>query len=248
MILYLIDANNWAHRAASHGAGLPDTLGAMLDSFLRRATPTLVGAFWDPDGPSFRQELFPAYKEGRQRRPEVSEQLPAARAVFQGRRIRCVDPVLGAEADDMIGTVASKSGVKCVILSSDLDFLQLVGAGVFLGHRRRGENVLYGPQQVRERYGIDPPQWPDVLALAGKASNGIPGLAGIGMKGACRLIAQFGTLAELLKRHRQVERRAYRLALEAQADEARLYQMLTTIRTDIPIDVDVDAFRLSRGA
>ncbi len=243
-MLYLIDAMNWTHRALHGPDDFALTLRGMLKAFFQRAAPKYLAAAWGGSGPTFRHELLESYKAGHSPAPE--EQTAAARRVFQEAGIHCVEAILGVEADDMIATLAVQAvRHRVVILSTNLDFLQVVGPAIFLGVRRGGEGTLYTPSRVGEKYGVEPSQWPDVLALAGKPSHGIPGVPGIGQAGACKLIARFGDLETLLKRYRQVERKQYRLALEGHGDDARLSLQLARLRTDLPIDFNLADFRLT---
>jgi DNA polymerase-1 len=242
-MLYLIDTLNWTHRALHSPGDLTRTLRGMLTAFFKRASPRYLAAVWGAPGPTFRHDLLPAYRAGH--RPVPEEDLDAARGVFRELKIPSVEPFAGAEADDMIATLASRAaaaGHRAVILSTNLDFLQVVGPSIFLGVRRGGEGTLYTPERVREKHGVEPRQWPDVLALKGKPSHGVPGVPGIGRGGAVQLIAHFGDLETLLKRYRQIERKQYRLALEGHAEEARLSLKLVRLRSDLPVEFDLERF------
>lgn len=244
--LYIVDAPNWAHRAAAAGVMRPNLAG-MIRRFLRVADPRYVVAVWDDREASWRRDLWSGYKADRHHEVDVGEMMASAREVFDGFGLPSIAGLLGVEADDLIATLAAKtSGCRVVMLSADKDLLQLVDDRTVLASRRGGAATVFRAEDVRREYGVEPGQWPSVMALAG-AKNGIPGLPGIGFKGACSLIAKAGDLETLLARARTVERRAYRLALEGHADQARLFLNLMTLRRDLPVDCRLDRWRLERS-
>ena len=245
--LYIIDAPNMVHRAAATGEMRPN-LEAMLRRFLRVAAPQFVVAVWDDREASFRRELWPEYKANREHKDGIDQLFARAEHVFADFGIRSVQGIFGAEADDLIATIARKAppGVQVVMLSADKDLFQLIDDRTFLAVRRRGKSLLYRAHDIRRKYGIEPDQWPAVQALAG-GKNGVPGLPGIGMKGACTLLATYGDLEALLRRWKTVEKRSYRNALGGYADEARLYLDLMTLRTDLPIECRLGQWRGATG-
>lgn len=245
--LYVIDAPNMVHRAAAAGVMRPNLAG-MLRRFLRVADPRFVVAVWDDRDASLRRELWPGYKADREHRDDVGEMMVQARAVIDAFGIASLGGLLGLEADDLVATVATKAppDFRVVMISCDKDLLQLVDERTVLASRRGGASTIHRLEDVRREYGIEPVQWPSVMALAG-AKNGVPGLPGIGFKGALALIAKYGDLETLIARVRTVEKRTYRVAIEGNAEQARLFLRLMTLRRDAPIDCPPERWRRERG-
>jgi DNA polymerase-1 len=159
--------------------------------------------------------------------------------------------VEGFEADDVIGTLARKAstqGVSVTIVSGDLDCLQLVDERVQALVPRRGisETMTYGPDQVRQRYGFEPIQLIDYKALRGDTSDNIPGVPGVGDKTAAQLVQQFGSVEKLLDGLDQLKEGRVKTALAAHVDQVRLGKRMVTIRTDVPIELDLDRARWLR--
>lgn len=191
-------------------------------------------------GRTFRHHEFADYKAHRPRMPDdLAAQAPLVRDVAAAFRM----PVLeqpGYEADDVIGTVAcraAEAGYEVVIVTGDLDALQLVGPRVRVLINRRGvsETQLYDEAAVRERFGLEPALLPDFKALKGDPSDNIPGLPGIGEKTASTLLARFGSLDELLARAGEVSAPKVRTALEEGSQSALLYRRLATIVCNLPL-------------
>ncbi|HEX6104039.1 MAG TPA: DNA polymerase I [Gemmatimonadales bacterium] len=202
-------------------------------------------------GTSFREERYPAYKSTREK---LDEELQAdfSRAVericdlLEAFRIRLV-AVPGYEADDVIGTLATlgaERGLKAVIVSGDKDFYQLIGPGIVLLNPGRGgpaavEETWVDESNAAERLGVAPRQVVDFLALVGDASDNVPGVKGIGEKGAQKLLTEYGDLDNILAHAAEVTAKRSREALLAQADNARLSRELVTIKRDVPVQLDV---------
>ncbi len=238
-VLYIIDAPNMVHRAAAMGEMQPGLEG-ILRRFLKVASPRFAVAAWDDREASFRRDLWPEYKAGsRPVTDDLDRLMDEALAVFDGLGLRSRDPVPGTEAHDVIATVAHQAppDFTVMMLSSDRELVQLIDDRTFLANRRAGQAKIYRRRDIRREYGIEPSQWPAVMALAG-GKHGIPGLPGIGFKGACALLGKYGDLETLVRRCRTVERKSYRYALEGGADDARLFLRLTTLRTDLPIECE----------
>ena len=205
-------------------------------------------------GTSFRHETYPQYKATRERLTEELQQefdrsVGRISALLSAFNVPLVE-VEGYEADDVIGTLAGKAaarGLDVVIVSGDKDFCQLVGERITLLNPGRGGPAAVDEQHVTtanatERLGVEPGQTIDYLALVGDSSDNIPGVRGIGEKTARKLLAEFGTLDALLARAGEVEPKRVREALVADAERARLSRDLATIRRDVPVDLDLDAF------
>jgi DNA polymerase-1 len=202
-------------------------------------------------GNSFREEMYPEYKSTREK---LDEELQAD---FD-RAIERIDALLealgvplvavpGYEADDVIGTLATSAaahGLDAVIVSGDKDFYQLIGPGVSLLNPGRGGPAAVDEHWVdesnaSERLGVPPWQVVDFLAMVGDSSDNVPGVKGIGEKGAQKLLAQFGDLDTILEKAPTIEQKRMREALLAQADNARLSRALVTIKRDVPVPGDV---------
>ena len=202
-------------------------------------------------GTSFREERYPEYKSTREKLDEelqadFDRALERIIAMLQAFRIPLIT-VPGYEADDVIGTLAirgAERGFQSVIVSGDKDFYQLIGPGVALLNPGRGgaaavEESWVDESNASERLGVPPSQVVDYLSLVGDASDNIPGVKGIGEKGAQKLLAEYGNLDTLLERAAEVTAKRPREALLAQADSARLSRELVTIKRDVPVELDV---------
>ncbi len=251
--LFLIDGYSnifrafYAIRNLSNSRGEPTNAVygflTMLKKLLREDNPELIGVALE-GGRTFRSEKFEEYKANRAPMPEdLASQLPWIRRVLEAYRIPILE-LAGYEADDVLGTLscrAAEAGYQVVLVSADKDLMQLVEPRVSLYHT--GRNKLYGPAEVTEDFGVPPAQVADVLALMGDAIDNIPGVPGIGEKGAKGLIQEYGTLEELLARAGEVTRKAYREGLQQHADQARLSKELSTIHTTLEVAFDPQALR-----
>ena len=207
-------------------------------------------------GTSFREERYPEYKSTREKLDEelqadFDRSVDRTRQLLEAFRVATVE-VPGYEADDVIGTLATQAaarGLDAVIVSGDKDFYQLIGPHVALLNPGRGgpaavDEAWVDESNAGERLGVRPAQVADYLALVGDASDNIPGVKGIGEKGAQKLLAQFGDLETLLARAGEVSAKRAREALLEQADAARLSRELVTIHRDVPVELDLDRFAL----
>ena len=205
-------------------------------------------------GDSFRTEVYPEYKSTRTKLDDEL-QIDFNRAVerigqlLEAFRIPLVT-IDGYEADDVIGTLADQAverGLHAVIVSADKDFYQLIKPGVSILNPGRGGSAQVEEQWIdlsnaTERLGVTPTQVVDYLSLVGDSSDNIPGVKGIGEKGAVALLAEYHDLDTLLARASEVKAKRSREALLAQADAARLSRRLVTIRRDVPLEVDFEHF------
>ncbi len=251
--LFLIDGYNtifrafYAIRNLSNSKGEPTNavygFVTMLRKLLREEQPDLIGVALDV-GRTFRSERFEQYKANRTPMPEdLASQLPWVRRVLEAYRIPILE-LAGYEADDVLGSLAcnaAAAGYDVVLVSADKDLMQLVEPRVSLYHT--GRSKMYGPAEVAEDFGVPPAKVADVLALAGDSIDNIPGVPGIGDKGAKALIAEYGSLEELLARAGEVTRKSYREGLQQHAEQARMSKELSTIHTDLPIAFDPAALR-----
>jgi DNA polymerase-1 len=202
-------------------------------------------------GTSFREQRYPDYKSTREKLDEslqadFDRAVERISALLESFRIPLV-AIRGYEADDVIGTLAQAGaarGLQAVIVSGDKDFYQLIGPGITLLNPGRGgpaavDEVWVDESNAAERLGVPPHQVVDFLALVGDTSDNIPGVKGIGEKGAQKLLAEYGDLETILSRAGEVTAKRTREALLAQADAARLSKELVTIRRDVPVELDV---------
>ena len=222
--LFLIDGYSnifrafYAIRNLSNSRGEPTNaiygFVTMLRKLLREEQPELIGVALET-GKTFRTERFEAYKANRAPMPEdLASQMPWIRRVLEAFRIPILE-LAGYEADDVLGTLscrAAEAGYHVVLVSADKDLMQLVEPRVSLYHTGRAK--LYGPSDVAEDFGVPPAKVADVLALMGDSIDNIPGVPGIGDKGAKALIQEFGSLEELLARAGEVARKSYREGLQ----------------------------------
>ncbi len=258
--LILIDAHSLIYRAFFALPPMSTTQGlvtnavygftSMMAIVLANRPEYAIAAF-DMGGPTFRLKEYAEYKQGRRPMPDdLRPQLELCRRVLESLSIP-IYGVQGFEADDVIGTLArlaEDAGVAVTIVSGDLDCLQLVGEGVEALVPRRGitDTVLYGPDQVRQRYGFEPIQLIDYKALRGDTSDNIPGVPGVGDKTAAQLVQQFGSVEALLDRMDELKEGRVKTALAAAADQIRLGKRMVTIRTDVPVELDLERARWLR--
>ncbi len=253
--LYLVDGTSnlfrafYAIRGLSTSKGLPTNaiygFTSMLRKILKDHEPRYLAVAFDLAEPTFRHKAFADYKANRPEAPEgLVVQIPYVKQVCRVLSVPIVE-LSGYEADDLIGTLADKAhgaGFRVVIVATDKDLLQLVGEGIVVYNPVKGEFLDAGG--VERTFGVRPERVRDVLALCGDASDNIPGVPGIGEKGAKDLVRQFGDLESVLRGAAQVARKSYREGLEKHADSARLSHDLATVKRDVPVEFDPEALRL----
>ena len=219
-----------------------------LHEVLEKEKPTHLGVAFDPHGPTFRTEAFPAYKAQREETPEdIRASVPIIKEILGAMRI----PVLqvdGFEADDVIGTLATKSGeigISTYMLTPDKDYGQLVKKNVFIYRPRHGGGYeTLDEMGVCNKYGIPTPLHViDLLALMGDSADNFPGCPGVGEKTAVKLINEFGTVENLLSNTNQVKGKL-REKIEAAVDDIKMSKFLATIRTDVPIELNMDDLKV----
>ena len=219
-----------------------------LNEVMTKENPTHLGVAFDPSGPTFRHIEFPEYKAQREACPEdIKTAVPIIKKILEAYRIPVLE-VEGFEADDVIGTLATKagmSGIETYMLTPDKDYGQLVGNNVFMYRpRNNGGYEVMGTQEVIEKYGIDnTSQVIDLLGLMGDASDNIPGCPGVGEKTAVKLIKEFGSIESLLLNTDKLKG-AQKKKVEENAKLIRMSKYLATIKTDVPIELDLDALQV----
>jgi DNA polymerase-1 len=253
--LYLIDGTSNLFRAfhAIHGLstrkGLPTNavygFTTMLRRLLKERAPRRLAVAFDLGEPTFRHAAYAEYKANRPEPPEgLLVQVPYVKRVCRVLGVPILE-LAGFEADDLIATMTARAraaGFEVVVVANDKDLLQLVREGVLVYHPVREEYL--DAEGVERIFGVPPERVRDVLALCGDASDNIPGVDGIGEKGAKELVRRFGDLEAVLQAAPTVERKSYREGLLTQADRARLSLDLATLRFDAPIPFDPEALRL----
>jgi DNA polymerase-1 len=251
--LYIVDALNFVFRAyhalppltTSRGLATGAVYGLcqMLLRMERENRPSHLCAVFDAPGRTFRSELYAGYKAGRPPMPpDLAAQVELLHRVVDTFGIPKV-MVPAVEADDVIATLAcraSEAGMKVVMCSGDKDLMQVVGERVFMLDTMR--NRFIGPPEVREKFGVPPEKVAEVLALQGDSIDSIPGVPGIGPKGAAELVNRFGSLENVLAHAAEVKGKKGE-ALLAARDTVRVSHQLVTLRCDIPLPVTVDELR-----
>ncbi len=213
--------------------------------FLDHHTPTHAAVCFDTPHPTFRHEKFEAYKATRQAMPEdLIPQIDKIKELVRAFRIPLIE-VPGFEADDIIGTLArsaTEHHIESLIVTPDKDFCQLVNDCVKLLRPSRDGNAMeiFDTDAVRAKYGLEPNQIIDYLALVGDASDNIPGVRGIGEKTATPLLQKFGSLAELYKHLDQVEKKGIKDKLTNERDNAFLSYELATIDCHVPLPITIE--------
>lgn len=218
-----------------------------LNEIITKEQPTHIGVAFD-HGKTFRNEAFPEYKAQREETPEdIKRSVPIIKQLLEAWHIPCLQ-VDGFEADDVIGTLSMKSGkmgVETYMLTPDKDYGQLVRDNIFQFRPRHGGGYeKMGPKEVCAKYGIEnTDQIIDLLALMGDSSDNFPGCPGVGEKTAVKLIEEFGNIDNLLEHSDQIKGKL-REKVEAHVDDIRMSKFLATIRTDVPIELDLDSLQL----
>ena len=219
-----------------------------LNEVLTKEQPTHIGVAFDPHGPTFRSEAFPAYKAQREETPEdIRKAVPIIKDLLKAYRIPILQ-VDGFEADDVIGTLATKAGadgIDTYMLTPDKDYGQLVGEHVFIYRPRHGGGYeTMGPKEVMAKYDIPSPMAViDLLALMGDSADNFPGCPGVGEKTAVKLINEFGSIDALIERSSEIKGKL-REKVEEHVDDIRMSYFLATIKTDVPIALDMEALKL----
>jgi DNA polymerase-1 len=253
-ILFLIDGSNQMYRAyhAIRGLTGPDGKSTnavygfvtMLRKLITDHKPTYIAASFDLPGGTFRTQLSSDYKATRSAMPgDLAEQIPWVHEACEALGVP-VYTAEGFEADDVIGTLAKKAadqGFRVAIVTGDKDFFQLVGDGIRV-YNPRDEGAWFDAAGVKEKFGVEPQQVIDVLALMGDSIDNVAGVPGIGEKGARDLIAGFGSLDALLARAADVPQKKYREGLQAHAEQARQSRELVRIRTDVELPFEPEVF------
>jgi len=258
--LYLLDAYALIYRAYyalirsprinSKGQNTSAVYGFVntLNDVLTTEKPDFIGIAFDPTGGTFRHEAYPEYKAQREATPEdIKWAVPVIKDIIRAYNIPILETP-GYEADDVIGTLALQgveAGLEVHMVTPDKDYAQLVRPGIFMrrpGHGAAGMEKL-GPTEVCEKYGINnTDQVIDLLGLMGDTADNVPGCPGVGEKTAVKLINQFGSIDNLLENTDQLKG-AMKKKVEENIEQIKFSKFLVTIKTDVPIQLDLDALR-----
>ena len=253
--LYLIDGSAYIYRAFFALPALNNSKGLQTNAvygfmttllkILRERKPDGIVVAFDERGPTLRQQEFKEYKAQRPPMPDgMSAQIPYIHRAVEALNIPAVKQA-GYEADDLIGTLAKqaeRAGDDVVIVTGDKDMLQLVTPHIRIYDPVKDK--WSGEAECVEKFGVEPARVIEIMGLMGDASDNIPGVKGIGEKTAIKLIAQFGTIDELLRRVEEVTPPRIKAMLIEQADNARLSRKLATIDVNSPVEFDAEAFRV----
>ena len=256
--LFLLDAYALIYRAYyafiknprinSKGFNTSAILGFVntLEEVLKKETPTHIGVAFDPPGPTFRHEAFEQYKAQREETPEaIRLSVPIIKDIIKAYRIPILE-VAGYEADDVIGTLATEAGnqgITTYMMTPDKDYGQLVTDHVFMYRPKYGDKEfeVMGVEQVKAKFDIQSPaQVIDMLGLMGDSSDNIPGCPGVGEKTAQKLIAEFGSIENLLE-HTDQLKGALKTKVETNREMIIFSKFLATIKVDVPIRLDMNS-------
>lgn len=256
MKLFLIDAYALIYRSYyafikmprinSKGVNTSAIFGFVnsLEDVLKREAPSHIAVAFDPSGPTFRHEAFEQYKAQREETPEVIRySVPIIKDIIRAYNIPILE-VPGFEADDVIGTIAGKAaaeGFDVYMMTPDKDYGQLVADRISMYRPRFGGGFdTLGPEEVKQKYGIESPlQVIDLLGLMGDSSDNIPGCPGVGEKTAQKLIADFGSIENLLENTARLKG-ALKKKIEENKEQIIFSKFLATIKTDVPVAFDAE--------
>lgn len=257
--LFLLDAYALIYRAYyafiksprvnSKGFNTSAVLGFVntLEEVLKKENPTHIGVAFDPAGPTFRHEAYEQYKAQREETPEVIRlSVPVIKDIIRAYRIPILE-VAGYEADDVIGTLATQAGEQGILtymMTPDKDYGQLVGGNVFMYRpKHTGGFEVMGIEEVKAKFDIQSAaQVIDMLGLMGDSSDNIPGCPGVGEKTAQKLIAQYGSIENLLS-HTNELKGALKTKVEANREMIEFSKFLATIKTDVPITLNMEELK-----
>ena len=220
-----------------------------LNEVLTKESPTHIGVAFD-HGKTFRHDAFPEYKAQREETPEdIKLSVPLIKQILEAMHIPILQ-VDGFEADDIIGTVATRfgsDGIETFMLTPDKDYGQLIGPNVFMYRPRHGGGYeIIGEKEVGDKYGIPTPsQVIDLLALMGDTADNFPGCPGVGEKTAAKLINQFGGIDNMLHHTDEIKGKL-REKVENAVEDIKMSKFLATIRTDVPMQLDLDELKVEQ--
>lgn len=219
-----------------------------LEDVLKKENPTHIGIAFDPAGPTFRHEAYEQYKAQREETPEaIRLSVPIIKDIIRAYRIPILE-VMGYEADDVIGTLATeagKRGITTYMMTPDKDYGQLVSDHVFMYRPKYGDKEfeVMGVKEVKEKFNIESPaQVIDMLGLMGDTADNIPGCPGVGEKTAQKLIAEFGSIENLLSNTDKLKG-SIKTKVETNKEQISFSKFLATIKTDVPINLKMEELK-----
>lgn len=259
--LFLLDAYALIYRAYyafiknprinSKGLNTSAIMGFVntLNEVLKKENPTHIGVAFDPKGPTFRHKAYAEYKAQREETPEdIRKAVPIIKDILRAYKIPILE-VEGYEADDVIGTLATKAGeqgINTYMMTPDKDYGQLVKDNVFMYRPRYGDNGfdIMGPKEVEDKYGVSStPQIIDLLGLMGDASDNIPGCPGVGPKTAIKLIQEYGNIEGIIENSQKLKG-ALKEKIESNKEKIVFSKFLATIKTDVPIELNMESLKV----
>ncbi len=254
-VIYLLDASSYIHRAFHAIRGLSTRDGVptgavygftqMLLRVIKDAEPQYLAVVYDAKGPTFRHEMYPAYKANRPPLdPGLITQFPLVRQVVTALELPAVE-MEGYEADDLMASLAAQAkaqGFEVVLVTGDKDFFQLVGQGVTIWDTMKDQRL--GPDEVSEKLGITPEQVVDYMALTGDSSDNVPGVPGVGPKTAAKLINEYGNLDAVLEAAPDMKKSKMRSNLIEYRDQALLSRNLVRLALDAPVQFQPSVFEV----
>lgn len=256
--LFLIDATAFCYRAFYAIRGLSTSFGQptnavygfmnILQRLLKKYKPSYLAVCFDVSKDTFRKKQFAEYKSNRPPMPdELSSQIPLIKQIVAAYKIPLLEKE-GFEADDVIASLAEKakkSGLSVVVVSQDKDLLQLVGDSVQVLSPVKNEDIMYGAEQVKEKFGLDPLQIPDMLALLGDKIDNIPAIPGITEKRAIELIREYGSIGKLMEALEQVKPEKVREALKAGREQIAMNRQLAELDRSLDLGVEPEGLAIS---
>ncbi|MFH1594407.1 MAG: DNA polymerase I [Candidatus Omnitrophota bacterium] len=248
--LFLIDGNSFCYRAFYAIKHLTNSkgqatnavygFGTMLKKIITDENPDMMAVAFDLKEPTFRHKKFEDYKITRKPMPDdLKSQMPLIKRLVKAYNLPIYE-LAGYEADDILATLAKRAEGKSIdtfIVTSDKDAFQLIGPHIKVYNPQK-EGLVYDREDVVKRYGVEPERMTDLMALMGDTSDNIPGVPGIGEKGAIELMKQFSSLEELLKNTGAVKSQSHRKKIEESRDLAIMSKELATVDKDVPLVVD----------
>ena len=256
--LVLIDGHSILNRAFY---GLPDLTNSeglhtnavygflnILFKILEEEKPEYLAVVFDVHAPTFRHEMYEAYKGTRKAMPEeLREQVPLLKEVLKAMQVEILEQA-GLEADDILGTLAKKAqaaGLEVSLVSGDRDLLQIADTHIKIRipKTKQGKTEIedYYPEDVQSAYQVTPLQFIDLKALMGDTADNIPGVPKVGQKTATELMVQYGSLEAIYAHVEEISKKSIRESLQANKDLADLSKALATIRIDAPVELDREA-------
>lgn len=262
--LFLLDAYALIYRAYygfiknprinSKGQNTSAILGFVntLEEVIRKEKPDYIGVVFDPHGPTFRHELYPAYKAQREETPEgIKFAVPIIKKILEAYNIQVIE-MSGYEADDVIGTLSTKfsdkENIMTYMMTPDKDYGQLVRNNVVMYKPRHdGGFDILGEKEIKEKYDIDnTKQVMEILALMGDTADNFPGCPGVGEKTAQKLVKEYGDTDNIIS-HASELKGALRKKVEEHIEDIKISKILAEIKTDVPIDIELESLRMKEA-